>query len=100
MMNEPELIRYLANYQQQGARRLFDSGNVNGQSSMVNGQSSDISPQPSDSIADLATVVAELSATVLQLQKNGIPAHINKFGKGGLIDEVQSGMKFVNQYKG
>ena len=28
MMNEPELIRYLANYQQHGGRRLFDSGNV------------------------------------------------------------------------
>ena len=27
MMNEPELIRYLANYQQHGGRRLLDSGN-------------------------------------------------------------------------
>ena len=28
MMNEPELIRYLANYQQQGPRHLYDNGNT------------------------------------------------------------------------
>lgn len=96
MMNEPELIRYLANYQQHGARRLFDSGNV--ESVAMSSQQQAEETTDNTSIAALAAVVADLSDTLQQLQKNGIPAHINKFGKGGLIDEVQSGLKFVNRY--
>ena len=98
MMNEPELIKYLANYQQHGARRLFDSGNV--ESVSVAQQQQTEGTTDNTPIATLAAVVADLSDTVQKLQKNGIPAHINKFGKGGLIDEVQSGLKFVNRYGG
>jgi hypothetical protein len=97
MMNEPELIRYLANYQKHGGRRLFDSGNVdsvNGQSSMVNGQLT------SDDARTLIAAIATFNRTVEQMQKKGIPCYINKYGTGGLIDEVKSGMKFDQRYGG
>ena len=104
MMNEPELIHYLANYQQQGARRLYDTGNVNtvqGEGSMVNGQSSMVNGQLSpDDARALIAAIGTFNQTVQQMQQKGIPCYINKYGRGGLIDEVQSGMKFVNQYKG
>ena len=112
MMNEPELIRYLANYEKMGARgygyRPFDSGNVeevaanNGQSSsqrhtleerMVNGQ---LSP---DQAQTLIAAISTFNQTVQQMQQKGIPCYINKYGQGGLIEEVKSGMKFSERYQ-
>ena len=43
-------------------------------------------------IAALAQVVAELSQTVSDLQRKGIPATINKYGAGGLVEEVADGL--------
>ena len=105
MMNEPELIKYLANYEKYGGRGYlaYDGGNVdtvqgeglmvNGQSSMVNGQLS-----PADARA-LTTAIGVFTRTVRQMQEKGIPAVIQKYGRGGLIDEVQSGMKFMQNYQ-
>ena len=100
MMNEPELIRYLANYQQQGARRLYDGGNVT--SPVLGGSAADnpVAGLSPDDARALTAAIGTFNQTVQQMQQKGIPCYINKFGKGGLIDEVQSGMKFVNQYKG
>jgi hypothetical protein len=100
MMNEPELIRYLANYQQQGARRLYDGGNVT--SPVLGGSAADnhVAGMSPDDARDLIAAIGTFNQTVQQMQQKGIPCYINKYGRGGLIDEVQSGMKFVNQYKG
>ena len=49
-------------------------------------------------LAALSQTVALLSATVSDLQKNGIRAFIDKYGAGGLIDEVKSGLKFDKKY--
>ena len=100
MMNEPELIRYLANYQQQGARRLYDTGNVT--SPVLGGSAADnpVAGMSPDDARALIAAIGTFNQTIQQMQQKGIPCYINKFGKGGLIDEVQSGMKFVNQYKG
>ena len=100
MMNEPELIRYLANYQQQGARRLFDTGNVT--SPVLGGSAADnpVAGLSADDARALIAAIGTFNQTVQQMQQKGIPCYINKYGRGGLIDEVQSGMKFVNQYKG
>ena len=100
MMNEPELIRYLANYQQQGARRLYDGGNVT--SPVLGGSAADnpVAGLSPDDARALIAAIGTFNQTVQQMQQKGIPCYINKYGRGGLIDEVQSGMKFVNQYKG
>ena len=125
MMNEPQLIKYLADYGKTGgfaggypaARGLaaFDSGNINGQWSMVNGQSSMVNSQSSmvngqssmvngqlspDDARALIAAIGTFNQTVQQMQQKGIPCYINKYGRGGLIDEVKSGMKFMSKYEG
>jgi hypothetical protein len=106
MMNEPGLIRYLANYGKSGGAsagpryRTFDGGNLG-----------DITQQLPDgqtttggggiTAADAQKLVAAIGAfnqTVNQMQQKGIPCYINKYGAGGLIDEVKSGMKFDSKY--
>lgn len=103
MMNEPELIRYLANYDRMGghyglsAMRAYDSGNVAQSAAAV----PDDSLSGNDgTLAQLTAVVAQLSATVQKLQAKGVPAYIKKYGAGGLIDEVKSGLKFDKKYNG
>jgi hypothetical protein len=99
-MNEPELIRYLATYQQHGGAgyRTYDSGNTSEitPDDMTSSRNNDI--LGGTTLNALAQVVAELSFTVQELQKNGVPAYINKYGAGGLIDEVKSGLKFDAKY--
>ena len=97
MMNEPELIRYLANYQQHGGRRLFDDGTP----VTVAGASPATTPDgfPSGS-RTLIAAIATFNRTVEQMQQKGIPCYINKYGSGGLIDEVKSGLKFDQRYGG
>ena len=119
MMNEPQLIKYLADYGKTGGfaggYRPFDSGNINGQWSMVNGQSSMVNGQSSmvngqssmvngqlspDDARALVAAIGTFNQTVQQMQQKGIPCYINKYGRGGLIDEVKSGMKFMSKYEG
>ena len=119
MMNEPQLIKYLADYGKTGGfaggYRPFDSGNINGQWSMVNGQSSMVNGQSSmvngqssmvngqlsaDDARALVAAITTFNQTVTDMQQKGIPCYINKYGRGGLIDEVKSGMKFMSKYEG
>ena len=61
---------------------------------MVNGQ---LSP---DDARTLIAAIATFNRTVEQMQQKGIPCYINKYGSGGLIDEVKSGLKFDQRYGG
>ncbi len=101
MMNEPGLIRYLANYGKSGnqMRRTFDEGNI---STL---QLPDATEQPAaalthDDALALTAAIGVFNQTVGQLQQKGIPCYINKYGTGGLIDEVKSGLKFDAKYNG
>lgn len=103
MMNEPGLLRHLAQIDRnRSAARYhtFDDGNIGG----LPGYSeySDFSERPNalsaDDVRALAAAINIFQQTVTQLQKKGIPAHINKFGTGGLIEEVKSGLKFDQRY--
>ena len=110
-MNRPDLLRDLALIDRGITTRkvrTFDEGNLSDMATAFAGQlpatqqgqqGSEDSPEMRQTLDSLSQTVAALSATVLQLQKNGIPAHIRKYGAGGLIDEVQSGLKFVSKYK-
>lgn len=98
MMNEPELIRYLANYQQQGGRRLYDSGSIPSAEQPVTVPSSSAAGLSADDARSLIAAIGMFNQTVAQMQQKGIPCYINKYGQGGLIDEVKSGMKFVDRY--
>ncbi len=115
MMNEPELIRYLANYQQHGgsqgystARGLaaYDSGNVQ---SVAATQPSDISPQTSDAAAERQALINrldrsdELMAQVLYYLQNPIPPEIAMYdtgGKKGLHSKMKEADRFMARYGG
>lgn len=108
MMNQPELIRILANTGSTHRLQTLDNGNIAEMSETISGRSGTTLPQEdggreqADRIAaaleqNTATMTA-VQQTLASLQKNGIPAHINKWGHGGLIDEVQSGLKFRRKY--
>ena len=106
MMNEPGLIRYLANYgrgaQAQGRYRAYDEGNLSDYTQLPDGSAA---AQPAAGITadDAKALVAAIGAfneTVNQMQQKGIPCYINKYGTGGLIEEVKSGMKFDAKYNG
>jgi len=104
MMNEPELIRYLANYQQHGGkyepRRLYDSGNVDavqGLGLMVNGQQG-------GSDAEMRQTLDALTQTVGLLQQQlalGIRASVNMYSNGnekGLYEQMKEANSFMRRY--
>ena len=106
MMNEPELIRYLANYQQHGARRLFDSGNVGD-----DGRNLDISTyRDNDPAAAEREALRqrldrsdELMAQVLYYLQNPIPPEIAMYdngGKKGLHSKIKEANSFMARYGG
>ena len=103
MMNEPELIRYLANYQKNGggSYRPYDSGNLgseelrmkseefsaadNSQSSMVNGQ------------------LLEVMQNVLYYLQHPVRPKINMYSQGGedgLYDSMKKATAFMGRYGG
>lgn len=96
----PALLNVLASYDPYSRRRTYDEGTpvpAAVPSASPDGQTD---PRMEATLASLAQTVALLSATVSDLQKKGIPAHINKYGTGGLIDEVKSGLRFDARYSG
>lgn len=100
MMNEPELIRYLANYQQHGGRgyRPYDSGNLPAAEQPATAPSGSAASMSAEDARALIAAIGTFNRTVEQMQQKGIPCYINKYGSGGLIAEVQSGMKFMANY--
>lgn len=101
MMNEPELIKYLANYEKHGGRGYlaYDSGNIGQAAEAASQQPSDINSLTAADARALTAAIGVFTRTVRQMQEKGIPAVIQKYGRGGLIDEVQSGMKFMQNYQ-
>lgn len=110
-MNRPDLLRDLALIDRGITTRkvrTFDEGNIQDLASAftpapADGQTQKDSQQDgqltSDDARALTAAIGVFAQTVAAMQKNGIPAKIQKYGTGGLIDEVQSGLKFVSKYK-
>ncbi|MBP5714800.1 MAG: hypothetical protein J6X07_08905 [Prevotella sp.] len=109
-MNRPDLLRDLVMFDKgmtTRKARTFDEGNLSDLASairptdMPSGQAT--SQQQTDLTSEdaraLTAAIGVFAQTVAAMQKNGIPAKIQKYGTGGLIDEVQSGLKFVSKYK-
>lgn len=112
MMNEPELIKYLANYQQHGARRLFDSGNVQSvaatQPSDISPQTSDIIPQTSDTAAERQALINRLDRSdalmeqVLYFLQHPVRPKINMYSQGGedgLYDSMKKATAFMAKHQ-
>ena len=66
------------------------ANSIDGSRFKVQGSSPD--PQMQQTLQSLQQTVAMLSSTMEALQRNGIYAKINKYGAGGLVDEVADGL--------
>lgn len=112
-MNEPGLLHHLAAIN--GRYRTYDQGTVpatvplaspsgtpaaspDGSPSGDNPRVAAALEQNTQMMLAMQQTIATLSQTVTTLQQRGIPAHIQKYGTGGLIDEVKSGLKFDQRY--
>ena len=108
MMNEPELIRYLANYQKHGGRRLFDRGNADAAL-----RNNDISTYRDNDTNDAATerqaLINRLDRSdalmeqVLYYLQNPIAPEIAMYdtgGKKGLRSKMKEADRFMSRYDG
>ena len=100
MMNEPELIRYLANYQQQGGRRLFDGGNAE---SVVGGSVADNAGTERQALINRLDRSDALMEQVLYFLQNPVAPEIAMYdtgGKPGLHTKIKQADKFMARYGG
>ena len=104
MLNEPALLQHLAALEHRRATRYrpYDDGNLSAYAATMLQPQQPVTQQSSTDEQTRQTLEA-LTAAVIALQARlaqPIEAKINKYGTGGLIDEVQSGLKFMNKYTG
>ena len=98
MMNEPGLLQHLAmldRHRNAARYSTLDDGTMPELSQYVA-----VSQQPSDD-EQLQKTLNGLTSAIIALQARlaqPIEAKINKYGTGGLIDEVKSGLKFDRRY--
>lgn len=101
MLSRPDILKTIADIDRNRSGRAFRTLDDGDLSALAAGGSvsSDSIAANNETMQQLAQTVAMLSQTLTAIQQRGIPAHINKYGRGGLIDEVQSGMKFMQKYQ-
>ena len=101
MLSRPDILKTIADIDRNRSGRAFRTLDDGDLSALTAGGSvsSDSIAANNETMQQLAQTVAMLSQTLAAIQQRGIPAHINKYGRGGLIDEVQSGMKFMQKYQ-
>lgn len=91
-----DIIKFDKNFSGRGFR-VFDSGNVGdldlGDGNIAQGLTS-------EDIDRLNNTISNLGMVLTLLQKNGIPAHINKYGRGGVTNEAASGADFMKTFSG
>lgn len=111
-MNEPGLLHHLAAIN--GRYRTYDQGTVPVAAPPASPSGATASGASASGGADarvaaaleqntqmmlaMQQTIAALSQTVTTLQQRGIRSYIQKYGTGGLIDEVKSGLKFDQRY--
>jgi hypothetical protein len=103
-MNEPGLLHHLAAIN--GRYRTYDQGTIPaglaGMAQLPTPQGMGSGGEADTRIADALDQNTQMMAAFVQMmntiQQRGISAHIQKYGSGGLIDEVKSGLKFDQRY--
>ncbi len=97
MMARPDILAEIVKFDRARSGRTyraFDSGNIdNLQLGVAGGLDQADVIQLRDTIGALATVLDAI-------QRNGISARINKFGRGGVTDEAESGRTFMRRNSG
>ena len=100
MMNEPGLLQHLIDLdkgRRQQPYRPYDGGNLgSGELERFTATESSTTTSSDTRIAAMLDKnTAVMQALIEQLKK---PVYINKYGPGGIIDEVKSGLKFDAKY--
>lgn len=91
-----DIIKFDKNFSGRGFR-VFDSGNVG---DLDLGDGNTAQGLTSEDIDRLNSTISNLGMVLTLLQKNGIPAHINKYGRGGVTNEAASGADFMKTFSG
>lgn len=94
MMARPDLLADIVKFDRSRSGmtyRAYDSGNV----ASFDGSAASLSKMDLNTLRD---TISELSRTLSNLQQRGIPAHINKWGRGGISDGAASGKDFMSRY--
>ena len=91
-----DIIKFDKNFSGRGFR-VFDSGNVG---DLDLGDGNTAQGLTSEDIDRLNNTISNLGMVLTLLQKNGIPAHINKYGRGGVTNEAASGADFMKTFSG
>lgn len=99
MMNEPQLIKYLADYGKTGGFaggwRPFDSGNVE---SVANDSQNTVSNESTEMQRTLNALTQTVALLQQQLAK-GIKSSVNMYGTDGLYENMQKANKFMSKYQ-
>lgn len=99
MLNEPQLIKYLADYGKTGGFaggwRPFDSGNVE---SVANNSQNTVSNESTEMQRTLNALTQTVALLQQQLAK-GIKSSVNMYGTDGLYENMQKANKFMSKYQ-
>ena len=93
MMNRPDLLAQIVALDRNRSGltyQAYDSGNVASVAAAA--------PAGDQDTVALRSVIAQLSAVLISLQEKGIPAHINQYGRGGIVDSASRGQDFMSQF--
>lgn len=95
MMARPDIIAEIVKFDRLRSGRAYkpyDSGNLDDLAAMGS------YPQRSnEDMAQLRDTISRLSAVLALLQRQGIQAHINQFGRGGVADSAERGQRFMRR---
>lgn len=101
MMARPDIIQEIVKFDKNRSGqtyRAYDAGNLS--ELFASMQSASSSPQSSESAEALTATLSSLATVLATIQSKGIPAHINKYGRGSVTQEAADGSRFMRNYSG
>lgn len=99
MMNNPQLLKALVNYDRNySGRRAYDEGNVSESAAFVASGASATDEVVNNNTATNATLIGAINALLSRLDKP-ISAEINMYGRGGLHDSMTKANQFMKNKK-
>lgn len=97
MMNNPELLKALVNYDRNySGRRTYDAGNV-GESSATIASGSSASNDVGVSQADTNIALLQAISTLMQRLNEPIEARIDMYGRGNLYESMTKANRFMKR---
>ena len=99
MMNNPQLLKALVNYDRNySGRHTYDAGNVSESAAFVSSGASATDEVVSNNTATSAALLGAINALLSRLDKP-INAEINMYGRGGLHDSMTKANQFMKNKK-